>query len=133
MNNISDELFDSLARYFKTLERLGYKSYREVYKLLVFVFVEELLEGPMSVMVTEADYRTISDALYTVYGSCLIPWPTYKRAVDEEAPSLPGEFRVTERGRLRDGLVPAALENVPFSDTVMEEAKSKEEEAEDTL
>lgn len=123
-----------MVRYFKTLERLGYKSYREVYKLLVFVFVEELLEGPLSVMVTEADYRAVSDALYTVYGSCLVPWPTYKRAVDEEVRSLPGELRVTECGRLRDGLVPAALENVPFSGTVMEETKSKEEEAsEDTL
>lgn len=119
-----------MVRYFKTLERLGYKSYREVYKLLVFVFVEELLEGPLSVMVTEADYRAVSDALYTVYGSCLVPWPTYKRAVDEEVRSLPGELRVTECGRLRDGLVPAGLENIPFSDTVMEEDKKT---SEDTL
>lgn len=69
----------SLERYFNALSKLGYKSYSEVDKLLVLIFIQELLDSECKTFITEDDYRAINQALYCLYGSsCLIPYPEYK-------------------------------------------------------
>lgn len=69
----------SLERYFNALSKLGYKSYSEVDKLLVLIFIQELLDSECKSFITEDDYKAINQALYCLYGSsCLIPHPEYK-------------------------------------------------------
>lgn len=75
MDNV---LYESLSRYFNILSKLGYMNYTDVNKLLVLIFVYDLLESDCSAFITEEEYRVISSALYCLYGStCLIPYPEY--------------------------------------------------------
>ena len=76
MDAITNISFEALQRYFHTLSVLGYKSYNDVGKMLLLLYIEEILTGEMSFYVTEEDLRTISDALNCLYGStCLIDYP----------------------------------------------------------
>lgn len=74
-----NELIDiSLCRYFNALSKLGYCNYEAVYRLLVLIFIQELLEGDCKSFINEEDYKIIDNALYCLYGSsCLIPYPEY--------------------------------------------------------
>ena len=75
ITNIS---YEALKRYFKSLAILGYMKYEEVDKLLVLLSIEELLTGPLSIYITEEDYKVILNALDCLYGStCLIDLPSY--------------------------------------------------------
>lgn len=60
-----------------------------------------MLYSPMSQFITEEDYNTITGALYCIYGTCLIPYPDYKKAVTKTTGRLPDEFRITEDAILR--------------------------------
>lgn len=71
-------VYESLYRYFNTLSKLGYVSYSEVDKLIVLLFIYDLLEDNCSNFLTEEDRKIINNALYCLYGStCLIPYPNY--------------------------------------------------------
>ena len=73
LTNIS---FEAIYRYFHTLSVLGYKSYEDVYKLILLLYLEELLTGEMSYYINEEDLRIITEALTCLYGStCLIDYP----------------------------------------------------------
>lgn len=78
---LTNEVFEALDRYFYILSKQGYKNYCEVNKLLVLSFIEELLTGPMSSMVTEEDYWVIMRGVSCLGGSCLIPYALYKESV----------------------------------------------------
>lgn len=87
---LTNEVYDSLRRYFSALTHFGYKSYSQVNSLLIFIFIEELLCGPMAEYVTEEDYKYISDSLYCLYGkSCLIPYPSYKKSIEDKSVFVP--------------------------------------------
>lgn len=71
-------LNESLTRYFSILSKLGYMSYSNVDKLLVLIFIDDLLRSDCKSFITEDEYRVIDNALYCLYGStCLIPYPEY--------------------------------------------------------
>lgn len=71
-------LNESFKRYFNTLAKLGYISYSEIDKLLVLVFIYDLLRSDCKSFITEDEYRIIGSVLYCLYGStCLIPYPEY--------------------------------------------------------
>lgn len=72
---ITGNVFESLQRYFSTLTHTGYKSYDEVYRLIIYTFIEELINGPMSEFITDDDYGIIYKSLNCLYGSCTIPYP----------------------------------------------------------
>lgn len=75
---MKDLINTSLKRYFNSLFKFGYKSYNEVNKLLVLLFIQELLNSDCKNFITEKDYITIHKILYCLYGStCLIPYPEY--------------------------------------------------------
>ena len=46
-------VYESLYRYFNTLSKLGYVSYSEVDKLIVLLFIYDLLEDNCSIFLTE--------------------------------------------------------------------------------
>lgn len=90
------EVYNSVNRYFSLLSHTGYKSYNDVYKLLAFTFIEEMLYGPMSEYIDDKDYNDITDALYCLYGTCMIPYPDYKESFDNVVNRIPDNYRITE-------------------------------------
>ena len=76
------EVYDALNRYFNILSHTGYKSYDNVYSLITFIFMNEFIEGPFTYYITEEDYDIISKAMYCLYGTCLIPYPSYRKGVE---------------------------------------------------
>lgn len=100
--DILDENYNSIEYYFSLLKHTGYIKDSQVMKLLVFSFIVEMLYGDMSYFITEEDYNSITDALYCIYGSCMISFPDYKKAVSAIKGRLPDEFRITESNILRD-------------------------------
>lgn len=72
---LTNEAFNAVDRYFKVLSHTGYKSQNEVNKLMVFLFIEEILNGPMSEFITPEDKSIIDNSLNCLYGSCMIPFP----------------------------------------------------------
>lgn len=81
MDNLVDLSYKSIVRYFNTLSVLGYKSYKDVYKLFLLLSIEDLLNGPLCLYISEEDYKTISNVLYCLFGTtCLIDYPEF--AVD---------------------------------------------------
>lgn len=78
MDNVTNIANEALRRYFNALSKLGYKDYNDVAKLLVLLFIEELLTSEFSFYVTEEDYRSITNTLYCIMGNnCLIDPPSY--------------------------------------------------------
>lgn len=98
---LTDEVYNSVNRYFSALSHMGYKPDEEVNKLLVFTFLEEILYGPLSQFITEEDYKTIISTLYCLYGSCMIPFPDYKKSFSSVVNRVLDEYRITETGTLR--------------------------------
>lgn len=69
----------SLNRYFSSLSKFGYRSYNEVGKLIILIFIQELLNSDCKPYITEDEYITLHKVLYCLCGStCLIPYPEYK-------------------------------------------------------
>lgn len=101
MESIFD-LYTSIERYFSTLRKTGYKRYEEVRKLLIFIFIHELLYGSMNVYINDMDYKDISKALECLYGSCLIPFPNYRQGIEGIYKDLPDEYRISEISILRN-------------------------------
>lgn len=92
---------DSLRKYFHTLSSVGYKGYGDVYKLLIYVFLEDMLNN-MGMYITEKDYIDIDKALYCLYGtSCTIPYPDYKRALHVPRNKALSKYRASEGSILR--------------------------------
>lgn len=78
MDRITKETYEALSRYFTALSQSGYMPYGEVDKLLVFLYIQELIEGKYNVTITEQDYKILQESLYCLYGStCLIPYTEY--------------------------------------------------------
>lgn len=78
MDKLDNLAYAGVDNYFKALSTFGYKSYTEVNKLLVLLFIGGLLRGPLSLYIDECDYRTITNVLYCLFGStCLIPYPEF--------------------------------------------------------
>lgn len=98
---LTNEVYNSVNRYFSVLKHTGYKPDKDVEQLLVFIFIEEMLYGPLSQYITEEDYKSITNALYCLYGSCTIPFPDYKRSIDLPINKVLDEYRITENGTLR--------------------------------
>jgi hypothetical protein len=71
-------VYNSLSTYYNTLEKTGYLSYDNVYKLLLLVFYKDFVYGDFRGVLNEKDYSMIERALYCLFGTtCLIPYPDY--------------------------------------------------------
>lgn len=65
--------FEAIKRYFHSLSVFGYKKYSDVDKMLLLLYIEEILSGNMSYYITNADLMVINSALNCLYDStCLI-------------------------------------------------------------
>lgn len=86
---VTNNTYEALNRYFTTLSHTGYKSYNEVYKLIVLSFIEELLCDTMLEFLTEDDYKLIINSIDCLYGNCTIPYPSNKKGIDNKTFGLP--------------------------------------------
>lgn len=98
---LDNEVYGAIDRYFSVLSHLGYKSYSQVDRLLVLCFIEDLLDGPMSEFITEDDYGYISNGLYCLYGTCMIPFPDYKLGITEPSHRVLDSYRIMEVGNMK--------------------------------
>lgn len=95
-------LLDSLNIYFKTLSVLGYMNYNNVNKLIVLIFIQEMLKGLFSNVLSEADLQTIQRVVSNIYGrACLLPFPQIDRQSDLRYRFGSNIFRVSEDDILR--------------------------------
>lgn len=70
-------LYDACYRYFTTLAHYGYRPEEDLKKLLLFIYIHELVNNT-SIIIPKEDYQEIENALYCIYGTtCLIPYPNY--------------------------------------------------------
>lgn len=68
-----------LEEYFNILSQTGYYNYNSVYKILVFLFIDDILNTEMNTFITEEDYKLMTDILVCLCDSeCLIPYPEFK-------------------------------------------------------
>jgi hypothetical protein len=65
------------------------------------MFIEEVLTGQLSQFINEEDYNIIFKSLNKLYGTCMMPYPDYKKAVATIVNSPTARFRVTENTILR--------------------------------
>lgn len=78
MDGLDNLAYTGVSNYFQALSTFGYKGYKEVNKLLVLLFIEDLLRGSFSLYIDEDDYKVITNVLYCLFGStCLIPYPEF--------------------------------------------------------
>lgn len=79
MNKINETLLTSIDRYFTHLKYFGRADKNKTDTLLVLLFIKQIVTGPMSIFVTNEDYKVLSNVLYCLYGnSCLVDYPTFK-------------------------------------------------------
>lgn len=102
MDRLDNIAYTSISNYFQALSTFGYKGYKEVNKLLVLLFIEELLRSSLNIYISEEDYKAITNTLYCLFGStCLIPYPEFivntslVQALNDATP------RITENDILR--------------------------------
>ena len=67
MQPLNDELLKSINTYFNALSNLGYVNYTEVNKLIVALFLNEILDGIFDVTINNKDFRAITDALMYIF------------------------------------------------------------------
>ena len=74
---MDDLLYESCLRYFTSLANYGFRSEKDIKKLLFYVYIQELV-NTTSIVIPEKDYKHLENALYCMYGTtCLIPYPNY--------------------------------------------------------
>lgn len=74
---MNEFVYNALNRYFSALEKVGYYRYADIQKLLILIYLNELI-CDKDLHIPENDYLIIHRALACLYGSsCLIPYPDY--------------------------------------------------------
>ena len=71
-------VYNALSQYYAALCKLGYYSYKDVFKLLVLCFYRDFVYQDYRGILSHKDYTLIEKALTCLFGSsCLIPYPDY--------------------------------------------------------
>lgn len=78
MEKVTKVTEEAIRRYFNSLFKFGYRKYIDVERLLVLIYIEELLKHDLFGFMTEEDYNIIMRAFgYLVGSTCLIDFPSY--------------------------------------------------------
>lgn len=84
MDNVKKDLYEVYTRYFNILSNYGYIDEIQTNKVLVYTLIEELINGPYNTLITDKDYRVITDALYCLFGSsCLFEYTDKSKYIAE--------------------------------------------------
>ena len=77
MEQVTNLAFEALKRYFNSLSKLGYRNNKEVIKLIVLLYIEEVLSNN-TITINEEEYNILSNTLNCLASStCLIDFPSY--------------------------------------------------------
>ena len=101
---VTEQASDILENYFNILSQTGYYNYNSVYKILVFLFIDDILNTEMNTFITEEDYKLMTDILTCLYDSeCLIPYPEFKEFTTTLSSILGSSsiYRITEDSNTR--------------------------------
>ena len=102
MGDLDELTFEALERYFNVLEKTGYVNEKDVNKLLLLMFIQEVL-NEYAYYITEEDYNLINKILVCLFGSsCLIPFMQYQKMaqpIDNYILNTP--IRITEDNIIR--------------------------------
>ena len=110
MDRLDNLAYTGVSNYFEIISKIGYKSDKGVNKLLIFLLIEDLIRGPLSIYICEEDYKSIVNALYCLFGStCLIPYPEFivdtsliqKLKMDSPRITEDDILRFTQHGKFR--------------------------------
>lgn len=71
----------AIKGYLDHLTTVGYMGYDKVYKLLLFMHIEDILYSDYIFNATEEDFEIISKALQCLYGLCLIPYSEFINSI----------------------------------------------------
>lgn len=74
MENILEEYPANLESYFSLLEKTGYTKPCDTFRLLIFGFMDEMLNGRYSEFTTEEDRKIINEFVNMASGTCLYPY-----------------------------------------------------------
>ena len=75
---MDEMLFNALKSYYHALGVTGYMPHSQAEKLLVLIFIRDLVFGDYRGLLSKQDYFIIERTLKCLYGSsCLIPYPDY--------------------------------------------------------
>lgn len=72
-------VYNSLLKYFKSLEYVGYIDDLNTNKLLVLTFIHNILYNDYRGYISKEDYFIIEKALNCLFGTCLISYPDYNK------------------------------------------------------
>ena len=100
----TEQASNVLEEYFNILSQTGYYNYNSVYKILVFLFIDDILNTEMNTFITEEDYKLMTDILICLYDSeCLIPYPEFKELTTTLSSILGSSsiYRITEDSNTR--------------------------------
>ena len=71
-------IFYALTGYYKTLSKLGYYRYDDVFRILILCFIRDFVFQDYRGILSREDYYEIEQALNCLFGTnCLIPYPDY--------------------------------------------------------
>lgn len=77
MEQVTSLSFEALKRYFNSLSKLGYRNDKEVIKLIILIYIEEVLANNTG-FITEEEYNILISTLNCLASStCLIDFPSY--------------------------------------------------------
>lgn len=78
MNTVKVTLLNAIDMYFKHLSNFGSMKNSNKEALLITLFIQQILDGPMSYFITSEDYSIMENLLYCLNGtSCLIEYNKY--------------------------------------------------------
>lgn len=97
----TEDVYNSILEYYKELSYTGYKSYSYVFKLLIFDYIDRMMNGPMAEFITEDDYKQISKYLESITDGCFIPYEKFKEGVEPVVKRFIEPLRLTECMKLR--------------------------------
>ena len=71
-------IYNAISQYYAALCKLGYYSYKDVFRLLLLAFYRDFVFHDYRGILSREDYHEIEEALDCLFGSnCLIPYPDY--------------------------------------------------------
>lgn len=106
-------IFTRLDHYFHTLSALGYYPERDVNRLLFLIHTHKMTREDYQGLLSPEDYRHIEQAIYRLFGDCLLPFPKlYNKRIDNEPPT-PWDYKRTRPSHRETGAHRAQAPQAP--------------------
>ena len=94
--SLNVSLMKGFVRYYNTLSKVGYVDRSSINSLIISNWVNKVLDGEYDMVVTDEQYKLLSNLYLCVAGNCLVPYQQYcgKVVVNKYVPGR--NLRITE-------------------------------------